>query len=161
MSRLGLVGLAGLLVASCSGLPQLPGPGANGPVAVVAVDQKTAEAAISRYRAEHGLTRVDIDPALQRVAQTQAEAMAEADQLSHEVDGALPRRLARGGADRSAAIENVSAGYSSLESAILGWKRSPHHNENLLFPPMRRMGIAAASAPKTRFKTFWSLVMTN
>lgn len=87
--------------------------------------------------------------------------MAQANELSHDIDGALPRRLASGGADRGAAIENVSAGYSTLESVILGWKRSPHHNDNLLFPPMRRMGIAAASAPGTRFKTFWSLVMTN
>jgi uncharacterized protein YkwD len=151
--------LAGAL-ASCSSLP-LPGPSSGGPVSAVAVDQRSAQALISSYRASHGLSAVELDPALQKVAQRQAEAMAEANELSHEVDGALPRRLARGGADRSAAIENVSGGYSSLDSAILSWKRSPHHNENLLFPPMRRMGIAAASAPKTRFKTFWSLVMTN
>lgn len=152
--------IVALLLASCSGLP-IPGSAPHGPVALVQVDQSSAEAAISIYRAARGLSTVALDPRLQRVAQIQAEAMAAADELSHDVDGALPRRLARGGVDRSAAIENVSAGYSTLESAILSWKRSPHHNENLLFPPMRRMGIAAASAPRTRYKTFWSLVMTN
>ena len=81
--------------------------------------------------------------------------------LSHEVAGALPVRLAASGADRRAAIENVSAGYASFPAALTGWERSPHHNENLLFPPVRRMGIAAAAAPGTRYKTFWSLVMTN
>lgn len=87
--------------------------------------------------------------------------MASANELSHDVAGALPRRLASNGVDPSAAIENVSAGYSSLESAIQSWKDSPEHNRNLLFGPMRHMGIAAASAPKTRFKTFWSVIMTN
>ena len=158
-TRLALA-LVPLSLAGCSSLP-FPGSSPGGPVGVVRVNEATAQAMISNYRAEHGLTRVELDPALQRVAQKQAEAMASANELSHEVDGSLPRRLARGGADRSAAIENVSAGYSSLDSVILGWKRSPHHNENLLFAPMRRMGIAAASAPKTRFETFWSLVMTN
>ena len=150
--------MAGL--AGCSTVPLLE-PASSGPISAVAVDQGTAAALISSYRTAHGLSAVSLDPALQRVAQRQAEAMASANELSHEVDGDLPHRLARGGADRKAAVENVSAGYFSLESALAGWKRSPKHNENLLFGPMRRLGIAAASAPHTRYKTFWSLVMTN
>jgi len=44
---------------------------------------------------------------------------------------------------------------------LLGWERSPRHNDNLLYRPIRRIGIAAASAPGTRYKTFWALVMTD
>ena len=152
------MGVGGL--AACSALPvstdttgSISGP--------VAVDEATAQSLISDYRREHGLSPVAFDPVLQRVAQRQADAMASRNVLSHEVAGALPERLARGGADRRAAIENVSAGYGTLQTALGGWKRSPEHNANLLFSPMRRMGIAAASAPGTRYKTFWSLVMTN
>ena len=147
------------LLAGCSLVPTIKTP--RGPVAALAVNQADARQAISAYRRAHGLAQVELDPALERVAQRQALAMASADELSHTVAGALPARLADGGADRSAAVENVSAGYRSLDSAIAGWRRSPAHKANLLFGPMRRMGIAAASAPDTRFKTFWSLVMTN
>ena len=149
----------GLLLAACSSLPSMRAP--PGPVASVPVNQSAAQAIISDYRKAHGLSAVEPDATLQRAAQQQALAMAEANELSHDVDGPLPRRLARNGLDPHAAIENVSAGYSTLESAIKSWKDSPEHNKNLLFGPMRRMGIAAASAPKTRFKTFWSVIMTN
>ncbi|MDX7952998.1 CAP domain-containing protein [Lichenihabitans sp. Uapishka_5] len=147
--------LAGL--AGCASVPVAP----SGPIGAVALDRATAEQAVSAYRRAHGLSAVELDPALTAVAQRQADAMAAANLLSHEVAGALPARLAANGADRRAAVENVSAGYPSFAAALGGWQRSPHHNDNLLFPPMRRMGIAAASAPGTRYKTFWSLVMTN
>ncbi len=154
---------AGLLVAlglgGCVGLPSFET--ARHPTKPVAVDASKALVVISTYRKTHGQSAVSLDPALARVAQRQADAMASADELSHTVDGALPQRLAAGGADRSAAVENVSAGYDTLDSAVASWRQSPAHNANLLSGPMRRMGIAAARAPTTRFKTFWALVMTN
>ena len=153
------VALLGLVVGSCAGLPSLET--AHHPTKPLAVDEARASSVISSYRKAHGQSAVSLDPALVKVALRQAEAMASADDLSHVVDGALPQRLAAGGADRSAAVENVSAGYDSLDSAVASWRQSPAHNANLLFAPMRRMGIAAARAPSTRFKTFWALVMTN
>ena len=116
---------------------------------------------LSDYRKAHGLGAVALDATLQRAAQQQALAMAEANELSHEVAGTLPRRLASNGLDPGAAVENVSAGYASLASAIQSWKDSPEHDKNLLNARMRRMGIAEAAAPKTRFKTFWSVIMTD
>ncbi len=150
---------ATLALAGCAIVPEIGAP--PGPVVILPVDQGQARAMISAYRAAHGRGEVSLDPVLQQVAQHQAEAMARSNELSHTVAGTLPQRLAGEGADRRAAIENVSAGYGSLDAALGGWRRSPAHNANLLFGPVRRMGIAAASAPHTRFKTFWSLVMTN
>jgi uncharacterized protein YkwD len=155
--RAALSGAAILLAAGCSTIPVTP----VGPTAAMALDRTDAEAMISAYRRAHGLAAVEIDPRLVAVAQRQADAMASQNQLGHEVAGSLPERLAQGGVDRRAAIENVSAGYATFRSALAGWERSPRHNDNLLFAPMRRMGIAAAAAPGTRFKTFWSLVMTD
>lgn len=145
--------------AACAILPG--GAPSHGPVGVLAVDGAEARGIISAYRASHGLGAVTLDATLHRVAQNQADAMARADLLSHTVDGALPGRLAREGAEPRAMVENVSAGYSSLSGAIAGWRRSPAHDANLLFGPVHRMGIAAAAAPGTRFKTFWALVMTD
>ncbi len=90
-----------------------------------------------------------------------ADSMARANRLSHAVSGDLSARLAAEGLTRRAEAENVSAGYPSFERALLGWERSPRHNDNLLYRPIRRIGIAAASAPGTRYKTFWALVMTD
>jgi uncharacterized protein YkwD len=157
--RVAGLALAALGLASCSLSPLPKSP--SGPVSAVPVSQGAAQAIISDYRKAHGLSAVELDPTLERAAQQQALAMARANELSHEVAGPLPHRLAENGLDPRAAIENVSAGYSSLESAIRSWKDSPEHNKNLLFGPMRRMGIAAATAPNTRFKTFWSVIMTN
>ncbi len=85
-------------------------------------------------------------------AQRQADAMATADKLSHEVRGSLTERLDREGFEKSAAVENVSAGYDTLSEVFSGWRQSPPHNANMLARGMRRMGIAAAYNPKTRYK---------
>lgn len=130
-------------------------------VAAVAVDPGEASARVSVYRRSRGLSGVAADPDLQRVAQAQADAMASADRLSHTVAGPLPARLAAARAGGTAWVENVSAGYADLDAALGGWRRSPAHDANLLFGPMRRIGLAAAAAPGTRYKTFWALVMTN
>ena len=62
---------------------------------------------------------------------------------------------------KNTAVENVSAGYHTLAEAFSGWRDSPPHNRNMLEPKMRRMGIAAAYAPDTKYKVFWALVMTD
>ena len=159
--------LAVPVLASCSGPLDLPRPSfAAPPSARVPVAQGEASAVVcgdlvSAYRRRHGLNEVVVDPTLQRAAQAQADAMASANQLSHTVAGPLPARLAAVHARGSASVENVSAGYADLRAALGGWRRSPAHDANLLYGPMHRIGVAAASAPGTRYKTFWALVMTN
>ena len=125
------------------------------------VDLGVARDTISKYREAHGLTSVAIDPLLDRVAQDQALAMARADKLSHTVNGTLMTRLDGAGAPNAAAIENVSGGYGTLAAAISSWRHSPPHNANLLNPRMRRMGIASATAPRSKYKVYWALVMTD
>ena len=87
--------------------------------------------------------------------------MAGKNNLSHDVAGSLDHRLDAAHHAKGYAVENVSAGYATADAAVAGWQRSAAHNANLLYRPMRRMGIAAADAPGTRFKTFWALVMTD
>jgi uncharacterized protein YkwD len=125
------------------------------------VDPVAARDMVSIYRRNKGLATVAIDPQLQKVAERQALAMASADALSHTVRGDLQSRLDGAGVRHSAAVENVSAGYHTLAEAFSGWRQSPHHNENMLNPRMRRMGIATAYAPGSKYKVFWALVMTD
>ena len=127
----------------------------------VHADPAAAAELISRYREAHGLSGVQPDPALQRLAQAQADAMAAKNLLSHEVAGTLTQRFDAAHLAQKTAVENVSAGYFSLADALTGWRNSPGHNANLLAQGMRHMGIATAYAPGTRYLTFWALDMSN
>ncbi len=154
--------LAAATVAACSS--PVVGPdlgGAARPSAAVLVDQAEASALVSNYRGSRGQGAVTADPALQRAAQAQADAMAAANLLSHTLAGSLAARIAAVDAKGKASVENVSAGYADLRAALGGWRHSPPHDANLLYGPMRRIGVAAATAPGTRYRTFWALVMTD
>lgn len=149
--------LAGCLVSE-ENAPDIAG---TRPSVVVRLDPTEVQSRISAYRAAHKLGPVAIDPGLMLLAQAQANAMARADHLSHALAGNLDHRLDAARHPKGYAIENVSAGYADADAALGGWERSPGHNLNLLDRKMRRMGIAAADAPGTRFKTYWALMMTD
>jgi uncharacterized protein YkwD len=125
------------------------------------VDAGAAREMISLYRKNNGLGPIALDPALEATAKNQALAMAQANKLSHEVRGNFTARLDGAGFMKNAAVENVSAGYHTLAEAFSGWRQSKPHNENMLNPRMRRMGIATAYAPDSKYKVFWALVMAD
>ena len=125
------------------------------------VDSVAARDMISIYRRNKGLGTLAIDPALQQEAEAQARALAKADKMSHDVRGPLMTRLNKAGYAHNAAVENVSAGYLTLAEAFSGWRDSPPHNRNMLEPRMRRMGIATAYAPGSKYRVYWALVMTD
>lgn len=148
-----------LALAGCGSAPlELSAPKV---VEGVKVDLSAAEAQVSGYRRSRGLSPVTIDFGLVEMAQRQADAMAAAGRLSHDVDGDLLARLRVVGRPPGVAVENVSAGQMTLGAVLAGWQHSAMHNANLLDPQMRRLGIAAALAPSTRYKRFWALVMTQ
>jgi uncharacterized protein YkwD len=125
------------------------------------VDPVAARDMISVYRRNHGLATLTIDPALQDEARAQVDAMARANEVSHTVRGSLASRISRGSTPRVAAVENVSAGYHTLAEAFSGWRESKPHNDNMLNAKVRRMGIATAYVPGSKYKVFWALVMTD
>ena len=118
-----------------------------------------AVALVSAHRRAHGLPPLVHDARLQALAEQQALAMARADRLSHTTAGSLASRLS--GTPHRAAAENISAGYDTLPRAVESWKRSPEHDKNLRSAPLRRMGIAAADAPGSRYGVYWAIVMTD
>ena len=124
------------------------------------VDAAEARDMISIYRANQGLSRLSVDPALQMAAEEQVLAMARADTMSHEIGGTLMSRL-DGRLEHTRAVENISAGYHTLAEAFSGWRDSPSHNKNMLNPDMRRMGIATAYVPESKYKVYWALILTD
>lgn len=127
------------------------------------VDAATAAQMISQYRINNGLPAVMPDPQLTAIAQTQASAMAAAGsvQASQAPNLQLATRMASIGETKTAASENVSAGYRTFAEAFSGWRESPNHNQVLLDPKATRLGIATAYSSTAKHKVFWSLVMAG
>lgn len=156
-----LIALAALLCLPVAGCAMITDETriANASLAPQKAPAGPAVALVSAHRRAHGLPPLTHDARLQALAEQQALAMARADRLSHTTAGSLGARLA--GTPHQAASENISAGYDTLPRAVESWKRSPEHNKNLLSPPLRRMGIAAANAPGSRYGVYWAIVMTD
>ena len=125
------------------------------------VDPIAARDIISVYRRNNGLPTVSVDAGLQNEARAQALAMAKANLPSQNLRGSLKSRLKAAKQDHVAAVENVSAGYHTLAEAFSGWRQSPPHNSNMLNPKVRKIGIATAYVPGSKYKVFWALVLTD
>jgi Cysteine-rich secretory protein family len=119
----------------------------------------TAQAAISRYRAEHGLAAVTADPRLMALAAEQARAMAKTGALEHDVDRPFQARIVR--YDPGVAVENIAGGTKDFSSTLEMWKHSPGHDANLRKSGVTRFGIASADSPDSKYKIFWALILAG
>lgn len=125
------------------------------------LDSLAAASMISQYRQNNGLGPVTVDPALTELAETQAQAMASANKLDHDVRAPLAKRLNGAGYPAVKAVENVSAGYHTLAEAFSGWRDSPPHRANMLSGGVTKLGIAASYAPNSKYKVFWTLILAE
>jgi uncharacterized protein YkwD len=125
------------------------------------LDPIAAAAMISQYRQNNGLGSVEVDPALVKLAEAQAQAMASANKLDHDVRAPLAKRLNGAAYPAAKAVENVSAGYHTLAEAFSGWRDSPPHRANMLSTGVTKLGIAASYAPNTKYKVFWTLILAE
>jgi uncharacterized protein YkwD len=123
------------------------------------LDAKAAASMISGYRRNNGLNPVSLDDHLMKMAQEQARAMASRNRFEHDAAGPFAVRVKRSGYDAKIAVENIGAGYHTLAEAFSGWRDSPPHRANMLRSGVTKMGIAAAYAPSTKYKVFWSLIL--
>lgn len=166
----GLAGLclAGLALTGCAGETTSIAPGAaiGGAVPSIylplsgqnaSLDTGAARDMISAYRRGRGGGPLTIDPQLQRLAETEAAAMAVADKPSQS--RTVRNAIGRLGYD--AADANLSAGYRTLAEAFSGWRDSPQHNAVMLAPEATRMGIATAYAPGSKYKVYWALLVAK
>jgi uncharacterized protein YkwD len=120
-----------------------------------------AQSMISGYRRNNRLEPLAVDPELMRIASEQARAMAARDTMDHDVGPSFQERMRKAGFDGRVAIENVGAGYHTLADAFSGWRDSPPHRANMLNRSVTRMGIAAAYAPLSKYKVFWTLILAG
>ena len=114
---------------------------------------------ISAYRRTHGLPAVRSDSRLSAVALTQARAMASTGTVSHSAGGNFAMRVAP--LRKSRAAENIGAGFLSFTEMLKQWEASAGHRENLLMPGARRVGVAAVDNPRSPYRKFWAMVITD
>jgi uncharacterized protein YkwD len=159
--RLATVCLIAPILAQCAGsLSLFGGSGGGAPAHRVSTntwDAKAAAGLVSQYRSSVGLSPVVVDPTLNRAAEAQARAVAEAGALSH---GQFASRMTAFGINGYSA-ENLTAGSKTVDQAIVRWKSSPGHNQNLLMPQARRIGMAYASSPGTGYEHYWVMVLAQ
>jgi uncharacterized protein YkwD len=115
--------------------------------------------AISAYRRAHGLPAVRSDSHLSAVALKQAQAMALTGTISHSAGGNFATRVAP--LRKSRAAENIGAGYLSFVEMLKQWEDSSGHRENLLMAGARRVGVASVNNPKSPYRKFWAMVITD
>jgi uncharacterized protein YkwD len=115
--------------------------------------------AVSAYRRAHGLPAVKLDTRLNAVALKQAQAMAASGSVSHSAAGSFSSRVAP--LRRRGAAENIGAGFLTYAEMLKEWENSTGHRENLLLPGVRRVGVAFADNPKSPYRKFWAMLLTD
>jgi uncharacterized protein YkwD len=117
---------------------------------------------INQYRSGHGLGAVATDARLTAFARAQAERMAAADDLSHDLGGSFSSRVEAAGLDDAGGIaENIAYGYDSERGVMEQWKASAGHRKNMLMAGATRFGIASARSGGAKPKTYWAMAIAK
>lgn len=144
-----------LVAAFTLAIPAHSQVAALNPAPALSVQPATAAALVSDIRRAYGLGPVGVDHRLMNLAQQQADAMAAADYMSHNVAGNFSARMPRG---YSVAAENIAAGSWSLEQTMQLWVDSPGHLHNLLINQVTDIGIGYAYSPRSQ-RYYFALIL--
>jgi uncharacterized protein YkwD len=109
---------------------------------------------ISAFRHQHGEDSVVVSPALTRLAQEQANAMARRDSLDHDALAPFSSRIGRSGLSHAA--ENIAYGYADFASTLKQWTNSAGHRANLLLHGAKWIGVAHA---QNGHRIYWAMVI--
>jgi uncharacterized protein YkwD len=130
--------------------PRRPPP----PTRSIATIVDTLYILTNRERTRADLTPLRRSAELSRAAELQAEQMASAEKLAHEVPGAryptLASRLKLVGYAYRSSGENVAEGYTSGAALMASWMTSPPHRANILSAKYTETGVGMARSKNGR-----------
>lgn len=117
-----------------------------GLVALPALADPSALAAVNSLRSNAERGAITYDPALERAAASHARDMAQNRYFSHEgLNGSsVGDRLHAQGYKWCFAAENIAQGQKSLQSVMQSWAGSKGHHRNMVHAKVRAMGLARA-----------------
>ena len=124
-----------------------PGAGVERLSAGSTVDIASAATQLSVQRAAGGIIRPLVhSPALQAVAQAQADDLRDAERLGQVGASGTPlaARLRRAGYTACAATESTASGTSNIRNTIARWMGDRGERANLLNPQVTQFGFASA-----------------
>ena len=108
----------------------------------------------NRERTRANLTPLRRSAELSRAAELQAEQMANAGKLAHEIPGTryptLSSRLKLVGYAARSSGENVAEGYTSGAGLMASWMTSPPHRANILSAKYTETGVGMARSKSGR-----------
>lgn len=123
----------------------------------LSADEKRMLDLHNKIRADRGLPRLCVHPALQRTARAHSKEMIERDSFNH---GDVGSRLKRYGYDWRTYGENIlydPGSRDSVESLFKLWMKSSGHKANILEKSFREVGIGASSGDyKGGRATMWT-----
>ncbi|MEJ1160288.1 CAP domain-containing protein [Prosthecomicrobium sp. N25] len=125
------------------------------------VDPASSLGMLNQYRANQGARGLVWDPALARIAQEQANRMASLDRVQSNEEAKIDTQLKAAGVPYRSYVTNLSAGYRTFAEAFSGWRELKAHNANMINPAVSRIGLATASAPGSKYKIFWAMVLVE
>jgi uncharacterized protein YkwD len=144
-------------VAEAPPPPPAAAPKPAPPVRSLATIVDTVFLLTNRERVRASLTPLRRNTDLARIAQLQAEQMAAAGKLAHEVPGSryptLASRMKLIGYQYRSVGENVAEGYTSGAALMAGWMTSAPHRANLLSVRYTETGVGMARARSGRTYT--------
>jgi uncharacterized protein YkwD len=85
--------------------------------------------------------------------------MALSGSLSHSVGGDFAIRVAP--LRKSRAAENIGAGFLGFAEILREWEHSAGHHDNLLMAGARRVGVASVHNPRSPYRKFWAMVISD
>ena len=137
--------------------PPAPAPRPAPPTRSLITIVDTVLLLTNRERARASLTPLRRSAELARAAQLQAEQMAAAGKLAHEVPGSryptLASRMKLIGYQYRSVGENVAEGYTSGAALMAGWLTSAPHRANILSARSTETGAGMARSKTGRTYT--------
>lgn len=158
---LSALGASSIALTACAGGAVIMRTERSEPISRVSIAEATEK--MNAMRAERRLPLLSHNATLQRVADEQAQIMADTTQVSHTAapEQTLVVRLRRAGFGGGAG-ENLAGGPPNLDTVIDGWLKSPSHNRTMVNPDYVQFGIALRRGPSTTYNTYgtyWALLM--
>ena len=114
---------------------------------------------INNYRQQNGLTTLQASISITTAAKWMSGDMAQKNYFSHtDSQGRDPftRMRAFGYNYNTYMGENIAAGYSEAASTFNQWKNSPGHNQNMLNPNFKVIGIGRVANPNSTYRYYWT-----
>ncbi len=122
-------------------------------------DEQAALTLINDYRREHGLGELVLQENLIATARWMSQDLANKNYFSHiDSQGRDPfQRQQDFGYTGAWKGENLAAGMSASGDVLTQWKDSPAHNDNLLRPEYKQVGISRYQNPESTYQYYWAI----